>query len=146
VLQPELQDAKKIGKWQPQSRRGMFLGVSSEHSSNVLLALNLVTGNVSPQFHTVHDDLFSTVSSELDITSFDPGHWYNLLQSGQEQYGDPSVNPPHLANKWLSPTEHTDQEKRRTFHRCCHEASRQRELPPPPGPPSLGGGGTPVKK
>jgi hypothetical protein len=44
----------------------MFLGVSPEHSSNVVLALNLNMRYVSPKFHTVHDDLFSTVSSEWD--------------------------------------------------------------------------------
>jgi hypothetical protein len=28
VLQPELQDAKKIGKWLPRALRAMYLGVS----------------------------------------------------------------------------------------------------------------------
>jgi hypothetical protein len=140
VLQPELQDAKKIGKWQPRARRDMFLGVLPEHSSNVVLALNLITGYVSPQFHTVHDDLFSTVSSEWDTTNFDPTHWHSLLRSGQERYGDPSINPPPLSNEWLSPAEHADQEQRRLFHRRRHDASHQREFPPPPGPLSLGGG------
>jgi hypothetical protein len=140
VLQPELQDAKKIGKWQPRARRGMFLGVSPEHSSNVVLTLNLNTGYVSPQFHTVHDDLFSTVSSEWDSTKFDPHHWQSLLQSVRERYGDPSINPPPLANEWLSPAEQATQEHRRLFHRRHHEASRHREFPSPPVPPSLGGG------
>jgi hypothetical protein len=60
----------------------MFLGISPEHSNNVVLALNLVTGYISPQFHTVHDDIFSTVSSEWDTINFDPDHWHILLQTG----------------------------------------------------------------
>jgi hypothetical protein len=118
----------------------MFLGVCPEHSSNVVIALNLITGYVSPQFHTVHDDLFSTVFLEWESTNVDPDHWHSLLQSGQERYGDASINPSHLANEWLSPTEKAAQEQRHTFHRRHHEASRQRVLPPFPGPPSPRGG------
>ena len=39
----------------------MFLGFSPTHSSTVSLALNSSTGSVSPQFHVVHDKLFTTI-------------------------------------------------------------------------------------
>jgi hypothetical protein len=35
VLDPKLQDGQKIPKWDPRSRRGMFVGVSNAHSSIV---------------------------------------------------------------------------------------------------------------
>jgi hypothetical protein len=40
VLDPELQDGHKIPKWDTRSRRGMFIGVSHSHSSNVGRILN----------------------------------------------------------------------------------------------------------
>jgi hypothetical protein len=61
VLDPKLQDGHKIPKWDPRSRRGMFVGVSHAHSSNVGRILNLRTGNISPQYHVVYDYLFTTV-------------------------------------------------------------------------------------
>jgi len=64
VLNPKLQDGKKIPKWEPRSRQGLHLGWSPLHSSTVPLVLNLSTGHVSPQFHVVFDDWFSTVSSQ----------------------------------------------------------------------------------
>ncbi len=44
VLDPKLQDGKKLPKWEPRSRRGQFVGVSSRHSSTVGLIRNLTTG------------------------------------------------------------------------------------------------------
>jgi hypothetical protein len=56
VLQPELQGAKKIGKWLPRDRHAMYLSVSPAHSSSVALVLNLTTDFISPQFHVIHDE------------------------------------------------------------------------------------------
>ena len=61
-LEPALQDGKKIHKWQPHARLGIFVGFSHVHSSLVLLVLNVVTGKTSPQYHVVFDDKFSTVN------------------------------------------------------------------------------------
>ena len=49
VLDPTLQSGKKLPRWQPRSRRGAFLGLSSIHSSEVLLVLNLQTGSITTQ-------------------------------------------------------------------------------------------------
>ena len=65
VLDPKLQDGKKIPKWKPRARMGQFLGFSPTHSSTVGLVRNLVTGAVSPQFHTIHDQSFDTVVGGL---------------------------------------------------------------------------------
>ena len=57
VLDPHLQDGKKIPKWDRRSRQGQFLGFSDEHSSLVATVRHITTGFVSPQFHVVFDDV-----------------------------------------------------------------------------------------
>ena len=66
VLDPSLQDGKKLPKWQPRARRGRFLGFSTKHASNVGLILNTNTGHILPQVHVVYDDQFQTVCSNHD--------------------------------------------------------------------------------
>jgi hypothetical protein len=61
VLDPKLQDGKKIPKWQPRARRGQFLGYSKDHSTTIGLILNNATGHISPQFHVVYNDVFTSV-------------------------------------------------------------------------------------
>jgi hypothetical protein len=64
VLDPKLQDGKKLPKWDPCARRGMNLGMSVDHSSaSISRILNLRTGHVSPQFHVVFDDKFTTINN-----------------------------------------------------------------------------------
>ena len=43
VLDPKLQDGKKIPKFNPRSRRGQYLGQSTAHSSTIGRILNLNT-------------------------------------------------------------------------------------------------------
>ncbi len=62
VLNAYLQDGKKIPKWSPHARLGLFLGFSDLHSSQVPLVLNVATGHISPQFHVIFDDKFETVN------------------------------------------------------------------------------------
>ena len=61
VLMLTLQDGKKLPKWQPRARRGQFMGWSPMHASSVALVKNLMTGNLSPQFHVVFDPWFERV-------------------------------------------------------------------------------------
>ena len=67
VLDPKLQDGKKLPKWKPRSRLGQYLGVAPGYSSSVGYILNLDTGFVSPQYHVVHDDYFTTVPASLAV-------------------------------------------------------------------------------
>ena len=64
VLQNELQANKKIGKWLPRARIGIYLCKSPRHARSVSLILNPRTGLVSPQFHIRCDDTFDTVQNE----------------------------------------------------------------------------------
>eukprot|EP00804_Cyclotella_cryptica_P014513 CCRYP_004809-RB/>CCRYP_004809-RB protein AED:0.52 eAED:0.36 QI:0/0/0/1/0/0/2/0/183 len=66
VLDPKLQDGKKIPKWNCRSRLGQFMGFSDGHSSLVANVCHLATGFVSPQYHVVFDDLLQTVFSSGD--------------------------------------------------------------------------------
>ena len=49
VLDKRIADGKKIGRWVPRSYRGIYLGHSPKHSSDVPLVLNLSTGSITPQ-------------------------------------------------------------------------------------------------
>ena len=49
--------------WEPNARRGVYLGSPPTHLSNVPLVLTLKTGFVMLQYHVVFDDCFSTVDS-----------------------------------------------------------------------------------
>ncbi len=61
VLEPQVQNDKKLPKWNRCAQVGHFLGYSDKHSSLVANVHHLSTGYVSPQFHVVFDDLFETV-------------------------------------------------------------------------------------
>ena len=79
VLEPNLQKpGVKIPKWNLRSRRGVNMGFNKIHSTKVKLVLNLLTGSISPQFHVVFDDMFSTVMSS---TAADPEVWIRLVTS-----------------------------------------------------------------
>ena len=80
VLSPKLQDAKKLPKWKRKSRLGVYLGGSSQHSPTVGRILNLKTGHISPQFHVVYDELFTSVQGKLEKEYFDPTIWSNMIQ------------------------------------------------------------------
>ena len=63
VLDPTLQQGRKLPKWQQQSHCRIFVGSSQNHSSNFPLILNQATGHISPQFNVIFDDSFSTALS-----------------------------------------------------------------------------------
>ena len=83
VLDPTLQDGKRLPKWKKRSRRGLYLGVSKLHSTTVHLVLNIETGKISPQYHVVFDDQFTTVYSEGQFTN---NVWSSLVESNLERH------------------------------------------------------------
>ena len=54
------------------------MGFIKMHSTQVGLVLNLITGSISPQYHVVFDDMFSTVMISTDA---DPEVWIRLVTS-----------------------------------------------------------------
>ena len=113
VLDPKLQDGKKIPKWEPRSRQGMHLGWSPLHASNVPLILNLHTGHVSPQFHVVFDDWFSTVSSEdKGIDDIDDEVWSQLFMDHRFLAHFDDDDPMDLDDEWLTELERLEKHQK----------------------------------
>ncbi len=83
-------------KWEPRSHLGIYVGHSPAHAGLVAMALNPRTGHVSPQYHVVFDDLFTTVSfmqkSEV------PPNWADLVKKSREKVTDEHYD---LAKTWL---------------------------------------------
>jgi hypothetical protein len=113
VLDPMLQDGKKVPKWRPRARRGLYVGVSQRHSTTVGRVLNLNTGHISAQYHCVYDDTFSTVScpfgNPFDVDTFSEETWQRIIETGYERHVpiefDARGRPLplfELADDWLS--------------------------------------------
>ena len=82
VLDPKLQDGKKLPKWDPRTRQGQYLGRSPKHASSVGLIRNLNTGFISPQFHVIYDTQFQTVSGGYEGNDAVANHiWDSLAQN-----------------------------------------------------------------
>ena len=58
---------KKILKGDCRSWRGINMGLSNMHSTQVGLAINFLTSSISPQYHVVFDDMLSTMVSTASI-------------------------------------------------------------------------------
>ena len=96
VLDPSLQSGlKALPKWQPRARIGVYLGHSPQYAGNVAMVLNLTTGHVSPQFHVVFDDTFSTVPHMRKGT--EPPNWKSLCSNHREQATQQAIDK---ATKW----------------------------------------------
>ena len=81
-----------VPKWEPRSRMGVNLGFSPVHSSDVALVFNPSTGFVSPQYHLVFDDDFSTL--EYVRKQVHPPHWSILVEQSSHRatVNDFSIN------------------------------------------------------
>ena len=89
VLDPRRQDGSKLPKWTKKSRLAMYLGSSFEHASTVGCILHLTSGHVSPQYHVVYDEMFSTVQGHLTDGLFDRSAWNDLIDlKGHERLTD----------------------------------------------------------
>ena len=69
ILDSRLQtNPKGAPKWEPPSHLGIYVGHSPTHAGSVALVLNPKSGLVSPQFHVVYDDHFTTVPHMRELT------------------------------------------------------------------------------
>ena len=87
-------------KWDPKSHAGIYLGHSPCHAGSVSLILNLSTGLISPQFHVVFDDEFTTV--DYLESKIAPPNWISLAKHALE-HSTPSQE--NLSYSWLHPDE-----------------------------------------
>ncbi len=75
---------------------GIYVDGSPSHASNVALILNPRTEHISPQFHVVFDDDFTTVEYLRKMTV--PPHWAEYVCSSAEI----QLYSEHQANTWQS--------------------------------------------
>ena len=102
VLDLKLQDGKKLPKWERQSQRAIYLENSKAHGSTVALVLNIKTGKVSPQYHLIFDDDFSTIHSD---GCFNQDVWNSFLSSNPpERHIDCIDGTPTLDMNVTPPT------------------------------------------
>jgi transposase InsO family protein len=141
VLEAKLQDGKKIPKFNRRARMGQFLGFSDEHSTLVGRVRNLSTNFVSPQFHVVYDDKFSSIYNALRRDDLElEAIFADLFQFSREYYGEDAVeeeicesanqgtegapvgtptidNQPELNDEWLTENEIRQKRDRIERHR-----------------------------
>ena len=132
VLDPTLQDGHKLPKWKPRSRRGIFLGFSKRHSSRVPLVLNTKTGHISPQFHVVFDDWFTSVIGASPDRPFDQNEWTQLFADSRYHYAFDEDDPITLADEWVD--QHEDQVDRSAQIRITQQRVRFADQNDPPEP------------
>jgi hypothetical protein len=98
VLQKKLQDGDSFNKWRARCWQGMYIGHSLCHASNVPLIYNPLTTHITPQFHIVHDEGFTSID-----TPHSPSHEAYL----QELYNTAPWLIP-ISKDALSDTYHFD--------------------------------------
>ena len=130
VLEPTLQDGRKLPKWQPRSRRGQYVGMSPYHASNVALVRNLTTGSIGPQFHVVFDNWFETVHADEE-SGEPPPEWEILVNHSRfrADFEEDDINKLHLDDEWLTPSEIIA-----VREQIRRERERSRQQHPPPRP------------
>lgn len=108
VLDPVLQDGKKISKWDNKARQGIFVGFSDEHSSLAPLVLNPKTQHISPQYHVIFDDKFTTVPS-LNSVEEQNAIWNELFKQKKNEIfidvEDLTLSRTLLKDQWLNEEE-----------------------------------------
>jgi hypothetical protein len=107
------------------------MGFSHLHSSDVPLVLNLETGSMTPQYHVVFYDHFSTVSSVVRETD-PPDHWAELCldntthipnESSEITDTDSHVGPNQAFDlEWISPEDHDWAQRALTRQEVIREA------------------------
>jgi hypothetical protein len=100
VLDPKVQAGKKLPRWEPRSRCGMFIVISSQHTSKVPQVLNLINGSITTQYQVVFNDLFSTVAS-VERDNDPHNHWEELCLDNAVQIRV-DYPPYFLDDEWLT--------------------------------------------
>ena len=75
----------------------MYLGHSPFHAGSVALVLNPTTGRVSPQYHVVSDDDFTTVPC-MEASTIPP-NWEDLVTYSVERA---TTTDFEMAESWLA--------------------------------------------
>ena len=82
ILNSKLFENKLIQKWKPKPKQGVYLGILPHHAGSIALVLNVKTGYISPQFHIVFDENFTTTLARIKKKL--PAIWDDLLDNNCE--------------------------------------------------------------
>ena len=86
ILGKAFSDGKKLPCWKHGASQEIFMGLSPDHASTVPLVLNLDTRAITPQFHVVFDDWFTTVTTSVDdLQDFNSGTWSKMFIDSEYQ-------------------------------------------------------------
>ena len=80
----------------------MFVGYSKDHATSVGCVLNVMTKSITPQFHVVYDDWFSTIAT---VGQKPPPNWADLVEHASECVLDDPQRAPELAEEWMDAME-----------------------------------------
>ena len=101
ILDKTLQTSKMLPKWDPRSCLGVHLG----HAGSVALVLNPKTLHISPQFHVVFDNHFTTVP--FLATQDVPQNWLQLVSQSES-----AIDVVYdLAKQWMDSRQHPDKSR-----------------------------------
>jgi hypothetical protein len=101
VLHKDLQDDKKINKWQSRSWRVIYIGNSSCHAGSIPLIYNPQTTHISPQYHIVYDEYFKTVTGNDNFKQY--AYLDKLLNTSAHWiYKDRFTDDPHVFEEFWS--------------------------------------------
>ena len=99
VLDKTLSDGKKLPRWTPRSHCEVFIGLSPKHSSTVPLVLNPGTVAITPQYHVVFDDEFTTISTNEDsMPDLNSDLWVKLFGNSSIEFVFDDESEAHIAD------------------------------------------------
>jgi hypothetical protein len=88
-LDKRLQDGDSLAKWKSRSWLGVYIGHSLVHAGNVPVVYNpLRTTHVSPQYHVVFDDQFTSLGKSA--ASIPEDFFSKLFSSALWEYQTPA--------------------------------------------------------
>lgn len=104
VLQKRLQDGDSFPKWKARSWQGAYVGHSTCHASNIPLVYNFQTTHVTPQYHLVFDEAFTSITDPSTAASdaflenlYNTATW--LHKSAYSEHTDEY----YFASFWMDP-------------------------------------------
>ena len=99
LLDKTLSDGKKLRRLTPRSHHEVIMGLSPKHSSTVPLVLNPGTGAITPQYHVVFDDEFTTIGTNEDsMPDLNSDLWAKLFGDSSFQFVFDDKSEAHIAD------------------------------------------------
>ena len=119
-----------LSKWEPRVHLGSYLGHSPVHSGSIAMVLNPKTGHVSPQYHIVFDDNFTTVPY---MRAGDmPPNWLDLVKRSSELA---TLEQFDAAKTWFEQDLEGEPDRDEATHAVAETGKRTQQQVDPTYPP-----------